>query len=261
MISNKHSYRYEYILSKNGLFDNYINVAYILTMENSTRRNDYMEQIKKYNPHSMIIIQHNKGFKKSKKQLYKQNTVHDLNDAYYHAFLHAKSNNYTNILIFEDDFFFDNVEKKDVHEIGIFINSNDYHIYNLGPILNIGINETLYHKNNIIITSSHAVIYNKSYFDYYIEHYNKQNSNAACDEMWIDIYLKKYSYYKPICFQLVIETENSKNWSLYTLCKFMTNITKLDKSHKAFYAITHLCTYIGYLLLIFILYIILGSGI
>ena len=256
MISNKHSYRYEVITSKNGLFDNYIDVAYILTMENSTRRNDYMEQIKKYNPHSKIIIQHNKGFKKCTKQLYKQNTVHDINDAYYHVFLHAKSNNYNNILIFEDDFFFDNVKNKDIHEIGMFITNNNYHIYNLGPIINIGINKTLYHKQNIIMTSAHGVAYNKLYFDYYINYYNKQNSDLGCDEIWADIYLKKYSYYKPICFQLCPLTDNLKNWSLYWLCVHLIKITKLDKSHKAYYKLTSCFTFMSYSIVLFVLYYI-----
>ncbi len=255
MISNKESYRHEYIESKHGLFDNYIDCAYILTMENSTRRESYMDQLRKYNPHSKVIIQHNLGFKKCKKQLYEQNTVHDLNDAYYHVFLHARENDYTNILIFEDDFFFDKITEKDINEIGMFINNNNFHIYNLGPIVNIGINETLYHKRNIIMSSTHGVIYNKLYFDYYIEHYNKQNSNLSCDELWIDTYLKKYSYYKPICFQLVTETDNSKNWSLYLLCKYLIKITKLDKNHKAYYSITYLCTFIGYVLILSMLYL------
>ena len=260
MISNKHSYRYEVITSENGLFNNYIDVAYIITMENSTRRNDYMEQINKYNPHSKIVIQHNKGFKKCTKQLYKQNTIHDLNDAYYHAFLHAKSNNYNNVLIFEDDFFFDNVKKEDVHEIGMFIKNNNYHIYNLGPIINIGINKTLYHKQNIIMTSAHGVIYNTIYFDYYIKNYNKLRSDEPNDQLWNDISLIKYSYYKPICFQLFPITENCKNWSSYWYASYLIKITKLDKSHKSYYKLTSFFTFTSYLIILFVLYYILYTN-
>ena len=102
---NKNSYRYEMIESNEGMFDNYIDIVYILTMENSNRREKYMNQINTYTPHKKILIQHNKGFKKCKKQLYKQTSLYDLNDAFYHAFLNAKENNYKNIIIFEDDFF------------------------------------------------------------------------------------------------------------------------------------------------------------
>ena len=47
----------------NGMFDEYIDVAYLLTMENSKRKEHYMEQLNKYKPHKKIIIQYNKGFK------------------------------------------------------------------------------------------------------------------------------------------------------------------------------------------------------
>jgi hypothetical protein len=49
----------------------------------------------------------NKGFKNNDKKLWEKNTISDLNDAYYHAFLNSLQNNYKNIIIFEDDFFFD----------------------------------------------------------------------------------------------------------------------------------------------------------
>ena len=41
----------------NGMFDEYIDVAYLLTMENSKRKEHYMEQLNKYKPHKKIIIQ------------------------------------------------------------------------------------------------------------------------------------------------------------------------------------------------------------
>jgi hypothetical protein len=253
MISNKDSYRYELfdtsILFRKGLFDNYIDVVYILTMENSTRRNDYMEQIKKYNPHSKIIIQHNKGFKKCTKQLYKQNTIHDLNDAYYHAFLHAKSNNYNDILIFEDDFFFDRVKNEDIHEIGAFIKNNDYHIYNLGPGVNISLPSTLKHHLSIISTCTHGVIYNIKYFDFYINKYN-EGFNMMCDNVWNQFDIIKYKYYKQICFQTFPITENIKNWPFSKIAIFFIKIMNLDKSHQLGFTILNI---LGYLVPIIVL--------
>ena len=102
---NQHSYRYELIKNEKGMFDNYIDMIYILTMENSTRKEHYMNQINTYIPHKNILIQYNKGFKNCHKKLVKQDTMNDLNDAYYHAFLNASNNDYKNIIIFEDDFF------------------------------------------------------------------------------------------------------------------------------------------------------------
>lgn len=267
MILNQHSYRYEHVfVNKTCLFDNYIDAVYILTMENSTRRDDYMEQIKKNNPHSKIIIQHNKGFKKCKKKLYEQNTIHDLNDAYYHAFLHAKSNNYNNILIFEDDFFFDNIKQEDIHEIGMFIKNNDYHIYNLGPGVNISLPSTLKHHLSIICTCTHGVIYNMKYFDFYINKYN-EGFNMMCDNVWNQLDIIKYKYYKPICFQTFPITENIKNWPLSTIAIFFIKKINLDKNHQPGYTIINI---LGYIIPIIILllyvwfnqfYLTMGSGI
>ena len=103
---NQHAYYYKLIKFDKGIFDKYIDMVYILTMENSKRVTHYMTQLNKYKPLKNILIQYNKGFKKCNKKLFKQNTIYDLNDAYYQAFLNAKNNNYKNIIIFEDDFFF-----------------------------------------------------------------------------------------------------------------------------------------------------------
>lgn len=243
MISNKHSYRYEYIKSKNGLFDNYIDVVYILTMENSTRKESYMEQIKKYNPHTTIIIQYNIGFKNTKKQLYKQDTVNDLNDAYYHAFIHAKSNNYTNILILEDDFFFDNINKNDIHEIGMFINNNDYHIYNLGCGFNISFPHTIKHHMSIISSCSHAIIYNIKYIDFFIKIYNT-GFDMMCDNIWNKLDILKFKYYKPICFQIFPITENIKNWPFSKFAIWFINLVKLNKTHKPGFTILNILGYV-----------------
>ena len=96
---NSHAYRYELIENKKGMFDKYIDMVYILTIENSPRREHYMNQINKYCPHKNITIQYNKGYKLCKKKLYKQDSSYDLNDAYYHAFLNSLQNNYKHIII------------------------------------------------------------------------------------------------------------------------------------------------------------------
>ncbi len=243
MINNKHSYRYEYIQSNTGLFDNYIECVYILTMENSNRREHYMDQLKLYNSHSKIIIQHNKGFKKCKKNLYKQNTINDLNDAYYHTFLHAKSNNYNNIIIFEDDFFFDGIDKNDINDICQFITNNDYHIYNLGPGLNISFPHTFKHHYSLLSTCTHGVIYNIKYIDFFINKYN-EGFDMMCDNIWNSLDILKFKYYKPICFQLFPITENIKNWPLSNLAIFFINILKLDKMHRPGFTILNIFGYI-----------------
>ena len=257
MISNKHSYRYEHIESKNGLFDNYVDMSYILTMENSTRRNNYMGQLLQYNPHKHVTIQHNTGFKHCNKQLYNQNTVHDINDAYYHVFLHAKSHNYNNIIIFEDDFFFDNVEKADVHEIGMFITNNNYHIYNLGPALDISMPYTFKHHQSVFTTSAQGVIYNVKYFDFFIKIYNK-GFNMMYDIVWNSVDVLKFRYYKPICFQLYEMTENIKNWGFSNVAIFFIKLLNLDKSHYPGWHVLNMLSYVITIIVLYILYYLMN---
>ena len=247
---NINSYRYEYLPTEKGLFNNFIDVAYILTLENSTRRLNYLDQIKKYNPHSKIIIQHNKGFKNCNKKLYKQNTVCDLNDAYYHVFLHAKKHNYKNIIIFEDDFFFDNININDINEIGQFINNNDYHIYNLGLGIGANIPYSIKHMKTLIGTCAHSVIYNHKYFDFYIEKYMK-GFDAMCDNIWNDINIIKYTYYKAICFQTFPLTENIKNWPASKLAIFFINLVSLDKRHQPGFNIMYIINILPFIIILF----------
>ena len=256
---NKYSYRYEMIESNEGMFDNYIDIVYILTMENSNRRKKYIEQINTFKPHKKILIQHNKGFKKCKKKLYKQNSLHDLNDAYYHVFLNALENNYKNIIIFEDDFFFDyTINKYIVDDIGNFINKNKYHVYNLGNVFGIPIPTYSTHTRNLLFICSHGAIYNIDYFNYYIDKY-QNNMKCANDKIWNSLNIIKYNYYKPLCFQLFTETENSNTWPLIGKIFIpLMNFLKMDKTHNtgffifniASFIISFIILYMGYVQLI-----------
>ena len=105
MINNLHSYYYIEQKYDDGLFNKYIDMVYVLTLENSTRINSYIKELNKYKLLSNVTIQVNKGYKNCIKNIYKQTSIYDLNDAFYHCFKHANNRNYKNIMILEDDFF------------------------------------------------------------------------------------------------------------------------------------------------------------
>ena len=94
-------YRYELIKTDKGMFDNYIDLVYILTTDSN--KDHIMDQINKYKPHKKILIQQSINLNKLDK-LDKQLSI---NEAYYNVFLNALQHNYKNIIIFEDDFMFD----------------------------------------------------------------------------------------------------------------------------------------------------------
>jgi hypothetical protein len=229
---NKSCYYYENIKLDHGLFDNFIDCVYILTMENSSRKIQYMNQINKYKPHKNIIIQYNKGFKLCNKKLYQDNSLYDLNDAYYHAFIHAKNNNYENIIIFEDDFFFDDtINQEIVNSIGYFINNNNYHIYSLGSLPFVNIPSFYEHRRSIFMACAHSLIYNKSYYDIYIKLY-KNNKIKQHDININNNQIIKYGYYKPLCFQLFPKTENQKQWPVLKVTFKLLNLLNLDTNHE-----------------------------
>ena len=232
MIDNSHSYSYKYI---DGLKLCYIDMIYILTLENSNRLSNINNRIFDYN----ITIQINKGYKNCKKKLYKQTSIYDINDAFYNCFLHATNMNYKNIMILEDDFIFDNkINPKDhiviLNEIGGFIKNNKYDIYHLGPIMHFSIPYTLKHHRCLFMQSAHSCIYSINYMKYYIKKYN--TLTIRNDMLWNDINIIKYKYYRPICYQLFPITENQKYW-INKFYKYSIKIFKLDKYYFPGYII------------------------
>jgi hypothetical protein len=243
---NSHAYRYEVINNEKGMFDNYVDMAYILTLENSKRKNVYMNQIEKYKPHKTITIQYDKGFKLCKKQLQKQDSINDINDSYYHIFLNALQKNYKNIIIFEDDFFFDDtINQYIVDDIGNFIKNNPYHVYNLGPIFHISIPNLISpcHIKSYLSTAAHASIYSRDYAYHFIKIYEK-GFTMQCDLIWNDLSIIKYSYYKQLCFQLFEQTPNRENWFLSKYLIQLHSLLKLDKYHQPGYKLLNIVSFI-----------------
>ena len=241
-----------------GLFDKYIDMCYILTMEDSSRTLQYIDQIKKYKIASNIIIQINKGYKKCNKKLYKQSSNHDLNDSYYNVYKHAKHNNYKHILVLEDDFIFDKMILTDegakaIESIGLFITNNIYDVYTIGPTIHISYPVSLKHHKCMLLTTSHSVIYSKHYINYFIDNYEKNLITQSFDEYWNKLEIIKYKYYKPFCYQLFYKTENSSSWPFSKFALYMSTILGLDRKPQPGFMITN----IFFNILSFIIFIII----
>ena len=212
---NKHCYRNEIISFDSGLFDDCIDMAYLITMENSKRKDAYMKQLSEHKPSSKVTVILNKGFrsKQCNKKLKKQNSAYDITDALRNVFVNALENKYKRILVCEDDFFMDRTKytKKDIERVVKFCNKKNPHVYNLGPLLHLSWPTLSYHIRAIISTASHAVIYNSSYMKDFIT-WSSLGKILHCDSFWQKSVYSKYGYYKPLCFQLCPETENMKQW-------------------------------------------------
>lgn len=200
---------------KFGLFDKSIDCSYIIHLEgNNKRLLNIKNQLNKYKPTKNIIIYFNKGFKKCKKKLYKQQTNYDIIDSYIKIFKHAKSKNFKNIFIFEDDFILDRlILQEDINNINNFCNNNIHKKFtlSLGIIPIIYYPENKYINKSIIGPTTHNYIYSWKIRNFLLK--NVKEINKCGD---FDIYLNqifiKYFYYKPLIFQRFEETENQKNW-------------------------------------------------
>lgn len=244
-------YTYIVLDYKNGLFDKWIDMCYILTMENSDRMPKFMKQLDKYNLLSKCTIQVNKGYKDCKKHLYKQSSIQDLNESYYKVFQNAKENNYKNIMVLEDDFFFEDLNENIAESIGTFIANNYYHIYNLGPLGHISIPSFDVHHKSIVLTTAHGVIYSNHYVDYYINNYlDAMKYNP--DLYWNKAEIIKYKYYKPLCFQTFPNKSSQDHWEIpkwfLNIAVFGIKLVELDVKHQPGFAIFNILGYMPFII-------------
>ena len=212
---------YDYNKTNNGYFmkeynvkkniNLHIDATYIIHLVNNGRLIDIENQLNKYRTSKKIYILFNEGYKCKKKNEKVKNAATDLIDANIFILNHAKEKEYNNILVLEDDFFFDNLifNKLHLREINIFLKNINYDTYHLGclPYFRKQINNS--HSKNILSTGTHAVIYSKNII------LNKNIENAAFLIGDWDVYLKVHSQYMfnlPLCYQLFPVTENQKEW-------------------------------------------------
>lgn len=221
-------YRFEERIFNDGIFP-IIDATYIIHLEGNNRLSQINHELDIIHPTNRVWILHNKGYRKCKKTGLIQLPAEDLIDSYLHIFKHAKENNLSNILILEDDFFWNlDIQKREhIDSISKFINSNsntDY-MYLLGclPFLQVPCDITGEHR---IVASigTHAAIYSKKCRERVL----KVDQKYIVD--W-DVYHNyaswRYMYYRPLCYQLFPITENQNNWLSNIIPNFLQVILVL----------------------------------
>lgn len=263
---NNKCYRFEKKIFNDGLLNENIDATYILHLENNGRINDILLQLQKYHTTNIIYILYNKGYKKCIKQNYIKNSMYDIVDANLEIFKHAYNQNYNNILILEDDFIFDNkiLNINHINNINNFIKKklNDNFIYHLGcqPILYRPYDS----YNNLLYFGSgmHSAIFSKKFRNIFLYENIKDISDW---DLYLNFKTERYFYYEPLCYQYIIETENSKNYpSYFGLTKFFNLfiiLLKLDKEPIEGYNKIYILSKFGsililFLIIIFIIYIL-----
>jgi hypothetical protein len=261
-------YTFKKMKYNTGLLHNAVDATYIIHLEGNGRYDDIMNQLKTYHPTKEVYIVFNKGYKKCQKDEHIKLPAHDLVDAFLQVFKHAKNQNYDNILILEDDFIFTEKIKKTStqQDICTFLNNNkdkDYQ-YFLGclPLLQLPCTLDCKHYINICSCGTHAVIYTKKNRERLL----KVNQKDITDwDYYSFTHSRRYVYCEPVCYQLVTDTENSKNWHkgnyilhiIALLTKKSFNFIKLDTQIEPGYSILYIFSKIFAFILLFLLILIL----
>nr|WRJ69463.1 hypothetical protein TetV2_00014 [Oceanusvirus sp.] len=227
-----------------GTFDAAADVCYLLCMDDE-RREAAIANLDRFRPCRRCVIQTNKGYLRCDKGLARDTSLCDIVDAYAAAFRHADLNGHGNVLVLEDDFFFDPEEREIVEEcagyVASFVNSREFDTYNLGKAMSICVPATtdLRHFRSLYVGTSHAVIYSAAFRAKYAERY-ASNPGKMCD-MGLDLWwntegFANYAYRRAVCYQLFPMTENRRHWGTPPI-NLGIRILGLERSHVPGYAV------------------------
>ena len=187
-----------------------INATYIIHLKNNGRYDSIINQLKIFHPTETVHLVINDGYKTSNKNLKKQNSTYDLIHAFNFIFKDAFSRNYKNILVLEDDFYFDIKIKSPIHINGVskFIetHNNEAFMLLLGCIPFI---RTPF-ENKGLSLGTHCAVYSQKYIEALIEKYEEIDDW----DIYTNLYCKypRYIYDTPLCYQTFPYTENSQLW-------------------------------------------------
>ena len=220
---NAHFYNFEERNYETSLFEN-IDATYILHLEGNNRLGHVEEQLTKYIPSKKIFIVYNKGFKKCTKDLSMQCSTYDMIDANLNIIDHSIANNYSNILILEDDFQFNSSILEDEHKKDIDDwlnkNNNSEFLYYLGSLPIIKTFNLSNHNQLFLSIGTHALIISKNMKEKLLLH-----KEYAKD--W-DIYLNQFFLYKTMrtyIGEMCLSVRVSRKASPCSVLHFLTDST------------------------------------
>lgn len=263
---NRDCIRLEKKIFKKAMFQSSVDATYIIHLEGNGRLPSIEEQLDNYHPTNLVYIVFNKGYKNCQKNLPYQLPAFDLVDTFLYIFQHANENGFKNILVLEDDFIFSPEIREDNHlnNINSFLikKQNDTMMYFLGCLLWLQLPYNSHTSINLLSSGTHAVIYSFKAREYIL----KKKIIPVFD--W-DIYnnffigIRRYVYYKPLCFQLFPETDNSQKWpSLFEFnpiklyIKYNSLDVEFEKGYKNSYKFSKPLGYLYLLIIIFLVIII-----
>lgn len=246
-------YRLEHLHFENPTFKK-IQVSFLITMENSQRRDLYMRELKLFRPTAHVIIVHNKGYKKCfKKDVSKP--YHDLWHANLEIFKMVSAWKHP-ILILEDDVNFTAHFPDYAGEIENFVEQEEVQVYNLGcvPILC----SPIFNKNHarvFLFGGTHAVIYSYEARKKLIKKNSISFNTKLLHDEYVSTHCGSFTHKYPCAVQTIPFTENQEtSWPLYSKVYLkMYAFTEPEIDGYVFYYFQHSALYFGGVVPLFIL--------
>jgi hypothetical protein len=270
----KNCYNFKKITYSQGLLDEAVDATYIIHLEGNGRYDDILNQLTQFQPTKIVYIVFNKGYKNCQKDKNITLPAHDLVDAFLEIFKHANNpnQNYNNILILEDDYFFNEKINQETNRSNIctFLNNhkNEDFQYLLGciPFIKIPYSWDFNHYMSLISLGTHSSIYSKKNRE---ELLKIDKINIYDWDIYNCIHSRRYAYKEAVCYQLFPETENSKSWGesnyiLFLLAKMVKSLfkilkldTQIEPGHSFFYIFSKMIFFIILLLLFYIFFVLI----
>lgn len=235
-------YYYEEFHITRGNLDPSIDCTYVLIMHKSPRKEQIYQNVVKSNITTRTVFQYNYGYKKCDKNLRKEGPNYDLEDAVKTVFKHALDRGYNRILVLEDDCQFDErvLDREVIDDLNTFLIEKNPKVYNLGPTISVSspIDILGKRKHHLLLynNASHAMIYNEEYMRHAID----ANFMLGHADFETNRHMSKYTYHKPLAYQIVERTENAKEGWGYAwnfLDTFVVRPTGIDKQVQPGYDI------------------------
>lgn len=217
-MEKENPYRFEERVYNDGIFSNgqrsTVDATYIIHLEGNERLKKVNHELDMIHPTNLVFILHNKGFRGGGKAGFIKSAPQDLIDCYIQVFKHARERKYENILVLEDDFFWnmDILEKDHITDISNFLlekRGKDF-LYLLGclPVLQIPATFTGEHCLGLSL-GTHAVIYSRKCRERVLD---VDQSTMGDWDVFHNFNSLRYFYYQPLCYQLFPNTENQTKW-------------------------------------------------
>lgn len=186
-----------------------IPVTYVITMQASDRRCNYMHQLHKFKPTGKVVVVHNKGRRQCRKDAWVKTTALDLWHANSVILRHHVSQHNAPALILEDDVqFTDDIYAKH-KDIESFIKNEFVDVYSLGSQPYLSYPVCAKHIRILFGGCTHAIIFS-------INGAKKFHNVRSCFGLHdCDMFMQLNTYMGavPTAVQKFTHTENSDTWN------------------------------------------------